>query len=87
MEAVSEAFENFQLKTYGIKAQVHATPEKKKRRLWGFYGGACVPIWVETKEKYKIQLPLYKFETAKYIRSRRETHDFLLFCALNKLRI
>lgn len=31
--AISEAFENFQLKTYGIKAQVHATPEKKKRRL------------------------------------------------------
>lgn len=30
---VSEAFENFQLKTYGIKAQVHATPEKKKRRM------------------------------------------------------
>ncbi|KAK6129319.1 hypothetical protein DH2020_036927 [Rehmannia glutinosa] len=29
---VSDAFENFQLKTYGIKAQVHATPEKKKRR-------------------------------------------------------
>nr|GMC56938.1 deoxynucleoside triphosphate triphosphohydrolase SAMHD1 homolog [Ipomoea batatas] len=29
---VSEAFENFQLKTYGIKAQVHPTPEKKKRR-------------------------------------------------------
>ncbi|KAF3950328.1 hypothetical protein CMV_023901 [Castanea mollissima] len=31
--AISEAFENFQLHTYGIKAQVHATPEKKKRRL------------------------------------------------------
>ncbi|KAF5740364.1 deoxynucleoside triphosphate triphosphohydrolase SAMHD1 [Tripterygium wilfordii] len=31
--AVSEAFENFQLKTYGMKAQVHATPEKKKRRM------------------------------------------------------
>ncbi|XP_028089940.1 deoxynucleoside triphosphate triphosphohydrolase SAMHD1 homolog isoform X2 [Camellia sinensis] len=30
---ISEAFENFQLKTYGIKAQVHATPEKKKRRI------------------------------------------------------
>ncbi|KAJ7970864.1 deoxynucleoside triphosphate triphosphohydrolase SAMHD1-like [Quillaja saponaria] len=29
--AISEAFENFQLKTYGIKAQVHATPEKKRR--------------------------------------------------------
>ncbi|KAK9117108.1 hypothetical protein Sjap_016055 [Stephania japonica] len=32
VEAVSEAFENFQLKTYGIKTQVHETPEKKKRR-------------------------------------------------------
>lgn len=31
--AISEAFENSQLKTYGIKAQVHETPEKKKRRL------------------------------------------------------
>ncbi|XWS40753.1 hypothetical protein CRYUN_Cryun17cG0022600 [Craigia yunnanensis] len=31
--AVSEAFENFQLKIYGVKAQVHATPEKKKWRL------------------------------------------------------
>ncbi|PPS02512.1 hypothetical protein GOBAR_AA18131 [Gossypium barbadense] len=31
--AVSEAFENFQLKIYGVKAQVHATPEKKKRRF------------------------------------------------------
>ncbi|BBH00400.1 HD domain-containing metal-dependent phosphohydrolase family protein [Prunus dulcis] len=31
--AISEAFENFQLKTYGVKAQVHATPEKKKRRI------------------------------------------------------
>ncbi|XP_058180376.1 uncharacterized protein LOC131298892 [Rhododendron vialii] len=30
---LSEAFENFQLKTYGIKAQVHATPETKKRRI------------------------------------------------------
>lgn len=30
---VSEAFENFQLKTYGIKTQVHATPEKKKQRI------------------------------------------------------
>ncbi|CAA0820201.1 HD domain-containing metal-dependent phosphohydrolase family protein [Striga hermonthica] len=28
---ISDAFENFQLKAYGIKAQVHATPEKKKR--------------------------------------------------------
>ncbi|GFQ01755.1 deoxynucleoside triphosphate triphosphohydrolase samhd1 [Phtheirospermum japonicum] len=33
VEVISEAFENFQLKTYGIKAQVHATPEKKKRRM------------------------------------------------------
>lgn len=31
VRVVSEAFENFQLKTYGIKAQVHGTPEKKKR--------------------------------------------------------
>lgn len=30
---VSEAFENFQLMTYGIKTQVHATPDKKKRRI------------------------------------------------------
>ncbi|KAL2523352.1 HD domain-containing metal-dependent phosphohydrolase family protein [Forsythia ovata] len=28
---ISEAFVNFQLKTYGIKAQVHETPEKKKK--------------------------------------------------------
>ncbi|GER35757.1 HD domain-containing metal-dependentphosphohydrolase family protein [Striga asiatica] len=28
---ISDAFENFQLKAYGIKAQVHSTPEKKKR--------------------------------------------------------
>ncbi|BFG26859.1 deoxynucleoside triphosphate triphosphohydrolase SAMHD1 homolog [Prunus yedoensis var. nudiflora] len=33
VEAISVAFENFQLKTYGVKAQVHATPEKKKRRI------------------------------------------------------
>ncbi|XP_071913045.1 uncharacterized protein [Coffea arabica] len=33
VRAVSEAFENFQLKTYGTKAQVHETPEKKKRRI------------------------------------------------------
>ncbi|CAH2080018.1 unnamed protein product [Thlaspi arvense] len=33
VEAVSEAFENFQMRTYGIKAQVHETPEKKKRRV------------------------------------------------------
>ncbi|KAL7091666.1 hypothetical protein ACP275_12G119000 [Erythranthe tilingii] len=32
VEAVSEAFENFQMKTYGMKTQVHATPEKKKRK-------------------------------------------------------
>ncbi|XP_044490220.1 deoxynucleoside triphosphate triphosphohydrolase SAMHD1 homolog isoform X2 [Mangifera indica] len=31
--AVSEAFENLQLKMFGMKAQVHDTPEKKKRRL------------------------------------------------------
>ncbi|GMJ13192.1 VENOSA 4 [Hibiscus trionum] len=30
--AVSKAFENYQLKTYGRKAQVHDTPEKKKSR-------------------------------------------------------
>lgn len=30
--AISEAFENFQLKTYGIKTQVHDTPAKKRRR-------------------------------------------------------
>ncbi|XP_011086556.1 deoxynucleoside triphosphate triphosphohydrolase SAMHD1 homolog isoform X2 [Sesamum indicum] len=40
VEAVSEAFENFQLKIYGKKAQVHATPEKKKRkRLRHICGG------------------------------------------------
>ncbi|KAL6518844.1 hypothetical protein OROHE_017597 [Orobanche hederae] len=33
VEMISEAFENFQLKTYGIKAQVHATPENKKRKI------------------------------------------------------
>jgi HD superfamily phosphohydrolase len=34
VEAVSDAFENFQVKTYGIKAQVHGTPDgKKKRRI------------------------------------------------------
>ncbi|KAG6534405.1 hypothetical protein ZIOFF_008291 [Zingiber officinale] len=32
VEAVSEAFENLQLKMYGVKTQVHETPEKKKRR-------------------------------------------------------
>ncbi|XP_022851633.1 deoxynucleoside triphosphate triphosphohydrolase SAMHD1 homolog [Olea europaea var. sylvestris] len=31
VEAISEAFENFQMKTYGMKTQVHSTPEKKKR--------------------------------------------------------
>ncbi|KAJ0095435.1 hypothetical protein Patl1_16162 [Pistacia atlantica] len=31
--AISEAFENFQVKLFGKTAQVHATPEKKKRRL------------------------------------------------------
>ncbi|XP_058193194.1 uncharacterized protein LOC131310283 isoform X3 [Rhododendron vialii] len=30
--AVSDAFDNFQERTYGQKTQVHATPEKKKRR-------------------------------------------------------
>eukprot|EP00250_Pteridium_aquilinum_P016321 c23047_g8_i1 orf=399-1823(-) len=34
VEAVSEAFENFQLKTYGIKAQVHGTPNGKKKRRY-----------------------------------------------------
>ncbi|KAL6542230.1 hypothetical protein OROGR_011716 [Orobanche gracilis] len=37
---ISEAFENFQLKTYGIKAQVHATPEKKKRNIY-YFGFLC----------------------------------------------
>lgn len=31
---VSEAFENFQLKSYGMKAQVHGTPERKRRRTF-----------------------------------------------------
>ncbi|KHN00351.1 Protein SAMHD1 like [Glycine soja] len=31
VEAVSNAFENYQLKTFGRKKQVHDTPEKKKR--------------------------------------------------------
>ncbi|KAJ0989088.1 hypothetical protein J5N97_007444 [Dioscorea zingiberensis] len=39
VEVVSEAFENFQLKTYGIKTQVHDTPEKKKRRRVAFVDG------------------------------------------------
>lgn len=32
VKTVSEAFENFQLKTYGMKAQVHATPDRKRNR-------------------------------------------------------
>ncbi|XP_050276713.1 uncharacterized protein LOC126718519 isoform X2 [Quercus robur] len=32
VEAVSEAFKNFQLKNYGMKAQVHSTPDSKKQR-------------------------------------------------------
>ncbi|KAF6139513.1 hypothetical protein GIB67_015470 [Kingdonia uniflora] len=32
VEVISEAFENFQLKTYGLKTQVHETHEKKKCR-------------------------------------------------------
>ncbi|KAF6174367.1 hypothetical protein GIB67_027838 [Kingdonia uniflora] len=31
VEVISEAFGNFQLKTYGLKTQVHETPEKKCR--------------------------------------------------------
>nr|XP_043608642.1 deoxynucleoside triphosphate triphosphohydrolase SAMHD1 homolog [Erigeron canadensis] len=34
VEVVSEAFENFQVKTYGVKAQVHGTPERKRRRIF-----------------------------------------------------
>ncbi|KAJ7523616.1 hypothetical protein O6H91_18G055800 [Diphasiastrum complanatum] len=34
VEAVSEAFENFQLKMYGTRTQVHGTPDCKKRRLY-----------------------------------------------------
>ncbi|XP_023757405.1 uncharacterized protein LOC111905903 [Lactuca sativa] len=33
VEVVSEAFENFQLKMYGMKAQVHGTPERKRCRV------------------------------------------------------
>ncbi|KAL4574087.1 hypothetical protein LXL04_020910 [Taraxacum kok-saghyz] len=33
VEVVSEAFENFQLKMYGVKTQVHSTPERKRRRV------------------------------------------------------
>ncbi|KAK7250552.1 hypothetical protein RIF29_33059 [Crotalaria pallida] len=32
VEAVAAAFENYQVKIFGRKAQVHETPEKKKRR-------------------------------------------------------
>uniref|UniRef100_A0A2P2IPZ0 Deoxynucleoside triphosphate triphosphohydrolase SAMHD1 homolog n=1 Tax=Rhizophora mucronata TaxID=61149 RepID=A0A2P2IPZ0_RHIMU len=32
VEAVSAAFENFQVKTYGEKTQVHETPDSKKRK-------------------------------------------------------
>ncbi|KAG6557791.1 hypothetical protein Mapa_000558 [Marchantia paleacea] len=32
VEVVAEAFENFQLKTYGIKTQVHGTPSGKKNK-------------------------------------------------------
>ncbi|XP_027151707.1 deoxynucleoside triphosphate triphosphohydrolase SAMHD1 homolog isoform X1 [Coffea eugenioides] len=32
VEAVSEAFENFQMRTYGMKTQVHGTPNSKKKR-------------------------------------------------------
>ncbi|RZR82175.1 hypothetical protein BHM03_00008536 [Ensete ventricosum] len=35
VEAVSEAFENLQLKIYGVKTQVHETPEAKKQRRQG----------------------------------------------------
>ncbi|KAL6983682.1 hypothetical protein U1Q18_017060 [Sarracenia purpurea var. burkii] len=37
VEAVAAAFENFQLRTYGMKAQVHSTPEKKKHRRGTFH--------------------------------------------------
>ncbi|XP_058752108.1 uncharacterized protein LOC131625242 [Vicia villosa] len=30
VEKIAEAFENYQLKTYGIKTQVHSTPKKKR---------------------------------------------------------
>lgn len=45
VEAVSEAFENFQLETYGMKKQVHATPEKKKRRALATTEALCSPIF------------------------------------------
>ncbi|XP_057830386.1 uncharacterized protein LOC131041362 isoform X2 [Cryptomeria japonica] len=34
VEEISEAFENFQLRTYGIKPQVHGTPDSKKRKRY-----------------------------------------------------
>lgn len=37
VEAVSKAFENYQLKTFGRNAQVHETPEKKKRLKYKTY--------------------------------------------------
>ncbi|KAI3696512.1 hypothetical protein L1987_79530 [Smallanthus sonchifolius] len=37
VEVVSQAFENFQIKTYGMKAQVHGTPERKRRRIFSCY--------------------------------------------------
>ncbi|MFS7994938.1 putative HD/PDEase domain-containing protein [Helianthus anomalus] len=37
VEVVSQAFENFQLKMYGMKAQVHGTPERKRRRIFSAY--------------------------------------------------
>lgn len=52
--AVSEAFENFQLRTYGIKAQVHATPEKKKRRTWGFHCLYLPAFYLENETKWYI---------------------------------
>ncbi|XP_063940597.1 uncharacterized protein LOC108202537 isoform X2 [Daucus carota subsp. sativus] len=32
VEVVSDAFENFQVKNYGMKTQVHGTPQKKRQR-------------------------------------------------------
>ncbi|KAL8157104.1 uncharacterized protein LOC141672329 isoform X1 [Apium graveolens] len=32
VEVVSDAFENFQVKNYGVKTQVHGTPQKKRQR-------------------------------------------------------
>jgi len=31
VEAVSAAFQNYQLKTFGRRAEVHETPKKKQR--------------------------------------------------------